>query len=74
MASLRTKHLLAPALLLGLLAPVGLYGCGDTSENKTKIEQSGPGSKSVEEKTENVRQSGSNPPLPTGTADAPAPR
>ena len=74
MTSLCPKHLLAPALVLGLLMPTGLIGCGETGENKTKVEQSGPGGKTVEERTDKVRQTGPNPPPPTGTADAPAPK
>jgi hypothetical protein len=74
MISLRTKRFCTAALLLGLFAPTGLVGCGETSENKTKIEQTGPGGTTTEEKIDKVKQTGANPPAPTGAADAPPPK
>jgi hypothetical protein len=74
MNSLRAKFFLTPALMLGLFAPLGLVGCGDTAETKTKVEQSSPTGTTIQEQTNKVKQTGSDPPPPTGAADAPAPK
>lgn len=65
------KHFLVPALMLGFVAPVGLVGCGETSETKSTVEQKGPGGTTTEEKIDKVKQTGENPPAPTGDAAAP---
>jgi hypothetical protein len=73
MISLRTKCFLSPALLFGL-SMFGLAGCGEQAENKTKVEQSTPTGTTTEEKSDKIKQTGSNPPAPTGTSDVAPPK
>jgi len=74
MNGIRTTTRLITALVVGLGTTAGIVGSGDTSETKTKVEQSSPGGTTTETITDKVKQSGNNPPPPTGAADAPAPK
>ena len=74
MIRLEAKRLLIPALMVGLVAPIALIGCGENSENKTKIEQTSPTGTTTEERTDKVHQTGSNPPPPVGATDAAPPK
>lgn len=56
-------------LALGLLSPIGLVGCGEKSE--TTVEQETPGG--TTEETTTTKQTGENPPAPTGASGEPAP-
>jgi hypothetical protein len=73
MKSMRTATHLITALLVGM-GPLGLVGCGDTSETKTKVEQSSPTGTTTEETTNKVKETGSNPPPPTGATNEAAPK
>jgi hypothetical protein len=65
MTGIRTVSTLIAGLAIGFSATIGLVGCGETTESKTKIEQSTPGGKTTEETTNKVKQTGDNPPPPT---------
>jgi len=66
------KRLMASALMLGLIAPLGLVGCAEKSSTEsTTTEKTPGGTATVTEKTE-VKQTGNNPPAPPGGAPAPA--
>jgi hypothetical protein len=71
MIRVQTKRLLSPLVALSLFAPLGLVGCGDTSETKTKTEQSTPAGTTTETQINKVNQTGNNPPPPTGGTEAP---
>jgi hypothetical protein len=68
----RRTYRVSTALLT--TAALTLAGCGETTETKTKVEQAGPGGTTTETKIDKVNQSGQNPPAPTGTTDAAAPK
>ena len=74
MIGMRTKTRLITALVVGFSATLGMVGCGETAETKTKVEQSGPGGTTTEESTNKVKQTGENPPPPTGATDPAAPK
>jgi hypothetical protein len=65
MTGIRTVSTLIAGLAIGFSATIGLVGCGETTENKTKIEQSGPGGTTTQESIDKVKQTGNNPPPPT---------
>jgi hypothetical protein len=74
MFGLRVNRRAFSALLLGAFAASGLVGCGETATESTKIEQKGPGGTTTEQVTGTVKQSGENPPPPTGATGVPAPK
>jgi len=66
------RRLLAPALIVGLGLGFGLVlpGCGEKSEVKQQTVTEGPGGKTTETDTKQIKQSGENPPAPTGDPGA----
>lgn len=74
MFGLRANRRVLGALMVGLFATSSLVGCGETSESTTKVEQKTPTGSTTETVTDKVKQTGDNPPAPTGTATTPAPK
>jgi len=74
MFGLRANRRVLGALVVSLFAASGLVGCGETSETTTKLEQKTPGGTTTEQVTDKVKQTGDNPPAPTGATGAPAPK
>jgi hypothetical protein len=70
MTTLRNR-LLIHALVLGLAAPTAFVGCGEVTETKSTVEQKSKEGTTTEEKIDKVRQTGENPPPPTGDTAAP---
>ena len=68
MTGIRTMGTLIAGLAIGCGATIGIVGCGETSETKTKVEQSTPTGTTTEESTNKVKQTGQNPPPPTEAA------
>jgi hypothetical protein len=66
------KRLMASALMLGLIAPLGLVGCAEKSETKSETTTATPGGKTTETTTNEVKQTGNNPPPPASGAPAPS--
>jgi len=56
------KRFLAPALILGLIAPLGLVGCGEESKVKQQETVSGPGGTTTTTSETKVKSTGENPP------------
>ena len=71
----RMRHLhLLTTCAVALGTTIGTAGCGETMENKTKIEQTSPTGTTTETVTEKVKQTGDNPPPPVGATSEPAPK
>jgi len=51
-----------------------LVGCGETAETSKEVKQTSPTGSTTETVTDKVKQTGDNPPAPTGTATTPAPK
>jgi hypothetical protein len=68
------KRLIASSLILGVVSLFGFVGCGEESKSTTEVKQTGPGGTTTEKVDKSVKQSGENPPSPTGTTDQPAPK
>jgi len=68
------KRFFALALALGLLAPIGLVGCGEENKTETTTKQSGTGGTTTEKTTTTTKQTGDSPPAPTGASGEPAPK
>ena len=68
------KRLWTLAIALGLLAPLGLVGCSDTNKTEETVKQKGPGGTSEEKVIKETKQSGENPPPPTGASGEPGPK
>ncbi|MBX6316754.1 MAG: hypothetical protein IRY99_28150, partial [Isosphaeraceae bacterium] len=65
------KRFLALALALGLLAPVGLVGCGEESKTETKTTQQTPEGTTTTTEQKKIEQSGENPPPPASGEQGP---
>jgi len=76
MFGLRANRRVLGALMVGVIATSGLtlVGCGDTSTDSTQIKQSTPGGTTTETIESKVKQTGENPPPPTGATPTPAPK
>ena len=68
------RRLIATSLIVGVCSLTGFVGCGDESKSTTEIKQTGPGGTTTEKETKSVKETGSNPPAPTGSTDQPAPK
>ncbi|HMB04772.1 MAG TPA: hypothetical protein VKP69_13650 [Isosphaeraceae bacterium] len=68
------KRLLASALILGLIAPVGLVGCGEESKEKVKETTSTPTGSTTTTTEKKIESSGSNPPPNTAGETATTPK
>ncbi len=66
------KRLMASALMLGLIAPLGLVGCAEKSETESKVTNTTPGGTTTETTKSEVKQEGNNPPPPASGAPAPS--
>ena len=64
----RTLAFLLSALLIGFV------GCGETSKTEEKKVTETPTGTTTETHTDKVKQTGDNPPPPTGGTDAAAPK
>ncbi|MEO6809660.1 MAG: hypothetical protein ABI353_11165 [Isosphaeraceae bacterium] len=67
------KRFFALALAFGLLAPIGLIGCGDANKTTTETTQSTPEGTTTESVTTETKTTGDAPPVPTGVSGEPAP-
>ncbi len=55
---------MAGVLAMGL--GITLSGCGEESKTESQVTQKGPGGSTTEKDTKSVKQTGENPPPPTG--------
>jgi len=74
MFGLRANRRVLGALMVGLFATSSLVGCGETAETSKEVKQTSPTGSTTETVTDKVKQTGDNPPAPTGTATTPAPK
>jgi hypothetical protein len=74
MFGLRANRRVLGALVVGLSVTSGLAGCGDTASDQTQIKQTTPGGSTTETIKSEVKQTGDNPPPPTGATPTPAPK
>lgn len=65
---------LAAVLGLALSSVTGFVGCSDENAKTTEVKQTGPGGTTTETVTKETKQSGDNPPAPTGTSGQPGPK